>query len=135
MNNIITNNISLALDLLFLKHPTRTSFGLILGLATRVIFKVLSIWMPMLAVIVNTLNYWEFTILGIFIAHIATARDAIFGRCNHLSENEEKAFAMIRELKISDFYKQNMYLKVVEKVLEKVELNPEIQEEIFRRYI
>lgn len=135
MNNIITKNFSLALDILFLKHPTRTSFGFIFGLATRVTLKVLSIWLTIFAVIVGTLNYWEFVILGITVAHIPTIKDAVTGKGNYFSEYEEKAFAMIKELKIPEHQKQNMYLKVVEKVLEKVELNPEIQEEILRRNI
>lgn len=130
MNNILTKYLSMALDFLFLKQPTRSSLGLAFGMASRILIKILSIWVIVLQSVLANIDYFEFGLLGFCLAHIPTVRDYYSGKTNYLSENEEKAFSMINGLKITDFEKQKLYFKVVEKVLEKVELKPELEEEI-----
>ena len=128
--NRLTRYISLALDILFLKQPTRTSVGLILGLSSRTLFKFLSIWIIAFQAILSIgVSIWEFGLLGIFIVHIPTLIDVLSGKYL-LTENEEKALAMIKEMKISDYDKQALYLDLVKKTLEKVNLNQEVQDEL-----
>jgi hypothetical protein len=133
--NSFTKYLSLTLDFLFLRHPTRTSLGFLFGVTSRTILKILAIWIIAIQTILATsISVWEFGLLGICIAHFPTVKEYFSGKTNYLSENEEKAFAMIRNLNIPDYQKQNMYLKVVEKVLERVELKPEFQEEIKKHF-
>jgi hypothetical protein len=130
MDNTVTKYLSLAIDILFLRQPTRTSLGLIFGMALRPIIKLLAIWAIVFEAVVTRLSFLEFGLLGLCLAHIPTAWSQFFGKKNYLSENEEKAFAMIRDLKLTEMEKQQLYLRVVEKVLEKTELKPEIENEI-----
>ena len=127
--NTLTKSITFAIETLFLRQPMRTSLGFVFGMGTRIITKILSIWVVALDAILVKVNLWEFGLLGICFAHISTIRNYYSGHVNYLSESEEKAFAMIRELKLPEHQKQLLYLKVVEKVLERVELKPEIKNE------
>jgi hypothetical protein len=130
----LTKYLKLAVDVLFLKQPTRSSLGLILGLSTRTVLKMIAAWSAIARTILDAnISVWEYGLLGIALAHIPTAVGYFFYKPNYLSENEEKAFSMIRSLNIPDFQKQTMYLKIVEKVLERVDLKPELQNEINRQ--
>ncbi len=130
MNNL-TKYLTFGVDFLFLKHPTRTSLGFILGVAFKPALKFLAVFIASLqAVLLASISVWEYGLIGLALFHIPTAVSLLMGKTRYLSENEEKAFKMIRELNIPDFEKQVMYLKIVEKVLERVELKPEIQNEI-----
>jgi hypothetical protein len=82
----------------------------------------------------SSIPEWNWGILGILILHIPTLRFYLFSKASHLSENEEKAFAMIRELKLPEPHKQEMYLQIVEKVLERVEIKSNLNQEIKNRF-
>lgn len=125
-----TKYLTLAVDILFLKQPMRTSLGLFLGLATKSILKILAIWISVAQAILSAnLAEWEYGLLGILLVHIPTAGHYLFAKVGYLSESEERAFSMIRELKLPEYQKQQMYLKVVEKVLDRVELKTEAEKE------
>ena len=129
--NIITKYTLLAVDILFLKQPIRTSLGLLYGLATKPILQILAAWLPVAKNILSAnLSDLQFGLLGIALVHIPTARHYLLGKVSYLSENEEKAFAMIRELKLPESHKQLMYIKVVEKVLARIELKPGIEDDV-----
>lgn len=130
----LTRYLKLAVDILFLKQPTRSSLGFIFGLSTHTVLKMIAAWSVIAQTILNAgISIWEYGLLGIALVHIPTAIGYFFFKPNYLSENEEKAFFMIRSLNIPDFQKQTMYLKIVEKVLERVDLKPELQNEINRQ--
>jgi hypothetical protein len=128
MNNF-TQYIGISTDILFLRHPMRTSFGLLFGIVLRIIIELLTIWVITLEVILLRISYWEFGLLGIFLAHLTTAKDYFVGKTNYLSEEEEKLFTMIRESKATELEKQRWYSKVIEKAIDRAEFRPELRAE------
>lgn len=131
--NQFTKYLTFSIDFLFLKQPARTSIGFIFGVSINILFKMFAAWSSIIQTILDAkIPFWQYGLLGIVFFHIPSMIGLLFNRYNHLSEAEEKALAMIKALNIPDFQKQEMFLRIVEKVLERVELKPELRSEINR---
>lgn len=131
--NAFPRYLMLALDFIFLKQPTRTGLGFIFGLATRSILKIVAVWITGIQTILFVMSNWDFGLLGIVIFHIPTVKDLLWGRHNLLTENEEKALTLIDTSNLTDFQKQEMRLKLVEKVLERADLMPHQQNDFSKK--
>lgn len=129
--NFLTSLLSSVSNILLLGHPTRTALGFVFGISIKIILKILSSTTNS-NIDLQNITDWEFGILGIFILHIPTIGYYLFKREGMLSEDEEKAFAAIRELNITEYEKQPYYAKLVEKFIEKIEINYKTRNEINR---
>src|SRR5687767_3420064 len=91
--------INTSVNFIFIKHPTRTSLGIVLGIVINILTKLFS---PILnrqsAINLSTIEPWEFIIFGVFLLHLRTFYELITKKIS-LSENEEKAFELIRTAK------------------------------------
>lgn len=133
--NLLTRHINTAVNILFLGHPIRTALGFVLGVAFRLLLKVVSLWIDSPQMVgLSSIPEWSWGLLGVLILHIPTIRFYLFNKVSYLSENEEKAFAMIRDLKLPETHKQLLYLQLVEKVLERVEIKPDLTRETKNRF-
>src|SRR5688572_17554051 len=98
MNNL-TKYLTLAIDFLFIKQPARTSLGVIFGAASKYIITILAVWITAFqALLAAKISIWGYMLLGLAFFHLPTAIRVLAGKHNYLSEDEERALAMIREL-------------------------------------
>jgi len=129
--NIFTKNI-------LISHPLRTSLGGVLGGVIYVLIDVLS---PLLIgkfssyVDFTRFSIWHCILLGIFVLHIRTLYKLLFKPSStELDENISQALSLIEQTQkdktISKRRREDLYMEVIRKVLERRQLNPEIQKEI-----
>ena len=129
-----THIINTAISFIFIKHPTRTSLGIVVGIILHTFTKIFSPVLGQLSIInLSMINPWEIMVVGVFLLHIKTIYELLRNKTS-LSENEEKAFDLIRiakqEGKITDLEAKNLYLNLCERVLANVELKQGTKEGI-----
>lgn len=138
MNKLIdrlTQFINAALSILLIGHPNRTALGVVLGVTASTLNKIFA---PILArassiIDLSKVSVYEFLFIGIALMHIPTFGFYFKRKGSYLSENEEKAFEIIREARkmgVNAWQVGDMYLKLCEKVLTNVEINQSTQTEI-----
>jgi hypothetical protein len=128
---LTTRILKICIDFLFVQHPTRSSLGIIFGAAAKPIVKILAVWSTFFqAILTADVSVREFMIIGFALSHVPSAINAFSGKRILFSENEEKALSIVNKLNIPDFQKQQMYLKIVEKILERAVLTSELLHEI-----
>jgi hypothetical protein len=101
-----------ALDLLFLRHPMRTSLGVIIGLVIVLFVDVFSPWLATLRYIdVYRANPVLWVAFGVFIMHIPTIIYMFRGARGN--EDIEEALKLIREAPFSESERRAKYRALI----------------------
>lgn len=132
-SNKITRLISRAINVLFLSHPQRTSFGILLGVTINGAIKAFRVYLERS----TDINYDAFDLttcicFSLVIIHIKTIINYIRNG-SQLNEELEKIFYMIYLLKkegLSEWQTKQMYVNLYKKFLDAIDFNKEIKSEL-----
>jgi hypothetical protein len=110
-----------ALDLLLMKHPARTSLGIVLGLVFSLFAAVFS---PMLSraadyVDISKVAAWQWIPLGILCAHVPTLLGFMFTRPVS-DEGVDEAIRMIKRGPLSEIEQAMLYRMLTNAVLQRI---------------
>ncbi|MDJ0601038.1 MAG: hypothetical protein QNJ37_19615 [Crocosphaera sp.] len=141
--NLGTRIIRIAINILFVGDPIRTSLGIVLGIILKA---SITIFNPLLSkynsiadfTSLNNNNIFSFLycgVFGIFLIYLPLIISYILlGKRQINDESIEMLFKIIRKGKeegnLTDEEVQKYYLNVIEKVIEKTQLKQEIQKEL-----
>jgi hypothetical protein len=132
-SDVVTRILSIALDMLFVGYPVRTSLGVVLGAA---VWAIACFFKPSLNRLSTVVDFsqplFAYLALGVFGVHLKTLVQ-LPRKATLLDESIEKTLAAIDEMKkrgIPSWQIQEMYIKLCETILKKVALNQETQQEI-----
>lgn len=122
--------LSISIDLIFLKHPERSSLGFMFGVALHILTKIFAptlrqiTWLDLASV-----GIVEYGILGLVLIHLPTIMTLLV-RPTRADEGIEKAFAIMREAKklgASEDKIGDLCIQLCEEVVKKRVLDEEVR--------
>jgi hypothetical protein len=126
----ISRIINIAVDLLLINYPTRTSLGVVLGIVLDFFF---SLFYPLISrneyLDPERISRWQFAAVGVLIVHLPTIR-GFLSKQPDFPEPIENAIKVIEGSNLSKEEKRQQYRLLIEKVLESVVLNKDTDAEM-----
>lgn len=136
-SDVGTRIIRISLKFIFVREPARTSLGVLMGVLLQTI---ITLFNPLLSQYNNYLDFsflsiFQYIIFGIILVYLPLIISFIFSEKTQI--NDESVEMILRTIarikedgKLTDEQVQPLYLKVVEKVVEKTQLKQDIQKEL-----
>ncbi|MDJ0509845.1 MAG: hypothetical protein QNJ64_11400 [Crocosphaera sp.] len=132
-----TRLIRISLKFIFIREPARTSLGVLMGVLLQAIITLLNPLLSQYNNIVDfaSLSIFQYTIFGIILVYLPLIISFIFSDKTQI--NDESVEMLLRTIdrikedgKLTDEQVQPLYLKVIEKVVEKTQLKQDVQKEL-----
>jgi hypothetical protein len=134
MNQVYLDKITLflnrAIDILFLKHPLRTSIGMLIGLfidGLAIVFKPIIYEIDWINI--ENIKIYHYLSAGILIVHFPTLISYIFSKPT-IDESVSESIKLIKTSGFSKTEQKLYYRKLIEKVLQRVILNDDIKKQL-----
>ncbi len=136
-SDIGTRIIRISLNFIFVREPARTSLGVFMGVLLQAIITLLNPLLSQYNNIVDfaSLSIFQYTIFGIILVYLPLIISFIFSEKTQI--NDESVEMLLRTIdrikedgKLTDEQVQPLYLKVIEKVVEKTQLKQDVQKEL-----
>lgn len=136
-SDIGTRLIRISLKFIFVREPARTSIGVLMGVLLQAIITLLNPLLSQYNNIVDfaSLSIFQYTIFGIILVYLPLIISFIFSDKTQI--NDESVEMLLRTIdrikedgKLTDEQVQPLYLKVIEKVVEKTKLKQDVQKEL-----
>jgi len=125
----VTRYLNIALTMLFVGHPIRTSLGVLFGAALHSLATVMSPTLDSFpkSIDFSGLSVWQYLVLGVFVLHLPTYISYLVKWHGTFDENTEKALALIREARkdkrITSSDAAKLYLELCRKAVENSQIN------------
>lgn len=119
-----------ALDVLFLKHPVRTSIGVIFGLSLAMLSALFSPALHRLSYLdVSKVKDWQWIAPGILLAHLPTAYSLFFSK-PLINESISDACLLIERGNFSTLEKKAKFRELFSKVIEQAALSVSAEKQV-----
>ncbi len=137
LTDIATRIIRISLNFIFVREPTRTSIGVLMGVLLQAIVILFNPLLSQYNNIVDfaSLSIFQYTIFGIILVYLPLIISFVFSDKTQI--NDESVEMLLRKIdrikedgKLTDEQVQHLYLKVVEKVVENTQLKQDVQKEL-----
>lgn len=107
-----------AINILFLKHPTRTCLGVIFGYCMDCLINLFYPSLERLSFInIGSINLVHLIAIGIFLAHLPTFINFVYKK-SYGEESIDQILALIENGNFSDDEKRQQYRNLINKVFE-----------------
>src|SRR5262245_23744705 len=107
--------VGIALDMLFLKNPTRSSLGVLLGVLCNTFTQIFAPFLKEIQIVdLSTIAWWQYIVLGLGLMYLPLMVRYLF-RVGGLGEDVEIALAIIRKAEHSGLPKtavRQLYLEL-----------------------